>query len=87
MVKRVLVKKTNVITSVDVKVASISMSFTLDADIFINVVVFYLGVITKCQSSWRTNALNTLSDILYNGVHYKEKSVLCIYNRVALYAK
>lgn len=47
MVKRVLVKKTNVITSVDVKVASISMSFAADADLFIQFVVFYIRVITK----------------------------------------
>lgn len=52
------------------------------ADLFFT--VFYLGVISKCQSSWSTDALNTLSDILYNVVHYKGNCALCIYNRMAL---
>lgn len=49
--------------------ASILKSFTVDADLCINVFVFYLEVITKCQFSWRTNALNTLPDFLNNFVH------------------
>lgn len=64
VVKRVLVKKKIVITRADVKEASISKSLTVDADLCINVFVFYLEVITKCQFSWRTNALNTLADFL-----------------------
>lgn len=55
MVKSVLVKKTLVILGEDVIVVSISMSFTVDSDLWINVFVvhmyMYLGVITKCQSS------------------------------------
>lgn len=47
MVIYVLVKKKIVITRVDVKVASISMSFAADADLFIQFVVFYIRIITK----------------------------------------
>lgn len=63
--KRVLVKKTLVILGEDVKVVSISMSFTVDSDLWINVFVvhMHLGVLTKCQSSWKTNGLNSLPDL------------------------
>lgn len=66
MVKSVLVKKkTLVILGEDVKVVSISMSFTVDSDLCINVFVvhMYIEVLTKCQSGWKTNGLNTLIDL------------------------
>lgn len=65
MVKSVLVKKTLVILGECVKVVSISMSFTVDSDLCTNVYVvhMYIEVFTKCQSSWKTNGLNTLPDL------------------------
>lgn len=58
--------------------ASILMSFAADVHISINVFVFYLGVITKCQSSWKPNALDTVPDFLNNLVLNEGSCVFCI---------